>query len=76
MNNISYNENFLHSYLSGAVSTIVNLMYIMTSSSVLEINNLVYENNALTNSSNSFMIISSDKLMMVDFTVNNLNLLS
>ncbi|CAD8082824.1 unnamed protein product [Paramecium primaurelia] len=76
LNNISYFENFLHSYSSGSISTIVNLIYFMSSSSVIEITNLFYENNTLTNSSNSFMIIRSDILMMINFTINNLNLLS
>ncbi|CAD8198400.1 unnamed protein product [Paramecium pentaurelia] len=76
MKNISYIENFLHSYSSGAVSTILNLIYIMSSSSVLQIENIFYENNALTNSSNSIMILRSDILILVNFTLNNLNLLS
>ncbi|CAK94121.1 unnamed protein product (macronuclear) [Paramecium tetraurelia] len=37
------------------------------------IKNLLYENNALTNTSNSLMIIRSDTLMMNNFTLNNLN---
>lgn len=48
----------------------------MSSSSVLEIIDLFYENNALTNCSNSFMIIRSDSLIMINYTINNLNLLS
>ncbi|CAD8182801.1 unnamed protein product [Paramecium octaurelia] len=75
LHNISYVENFIHSYSSGAVSTIVCLIYILSSSSVVEIKNLLYENNALTNTSNSFMIIRSDTLMMSNFSLNNLNFL-
>ncbi|CAD8105197.1 unnamed protein product [Paramecium sonneborni] len=76
LNNISYIENFLHSYESGAVGATTSLLNVISSSSLIEIKNILYQNNALTNSSNSLTILRSHILNIINIKIDNINILS
>ncbi|CAD8066795.1 unnamed protein product [Paramecium primaurelia] len=76
LQNILYEENFLHSYTSTAIREIASLLYISSSLSKLKIENLICTNNAFTNSSNSFIAIMSADIMLFNYTINNHNYLS
>ncbi|CAD8115237.1 unnamed protein product [Paramecium sonneborni] len=76
LENIKYNENFLHSYSSSVLKTTISLLQIQSSLSQLKIDNFLCNNNALTNSSNSFIIIISANVIISKFSINNHNFLS
>ncbi|CAD8087594.1 unnamed protein product [Paramecium primaurelia] len=76
LENIKYEENFLHSYSSSAIRTTISLLYIQSSLSQLKVQNFLSKNNALTNSTNSFITVMSFNLILSNFTICNHNFLS
>ncbi|CAK94497.1 unnamed protein product (macronuclear) [Paramecium tetraurelia] len=76
LENIKFEENFLHSYSSSAVMATVSLLYIQTSLSQTKVENFLSKNNALTNSSNSFITVMSAHVMLSNFSIQNHNFLS
>ncbi|CAD8102417.1 unnamed protein product [Paramecium sonneborni] len=76
INNITFKLNILHQSVNDPLETSSGLMSIQTLISTLEINNLFCYLNALTNSSTSFISLTSSDIKITNYTVINHNLLS
>ncbi|CAD8112914.1 unnamed protein product [Paramecium sonneborni] len=76
LQNISYSNNMFHSYANNVLRSSASLLYISLSSGSVEIKDFICYQNALTNSSNTFVIINSEKLQLSNYTIRNLNYLT
>ncbi|CAD8156187.1 unnamed protein product [Paramecium octaurelia] len=76
LQNIEYEENFLHSYTSNALREAASLLYITSSLSQLIVMNFFCKNNAFTNSSNAFIAMMSAEIILINYTITNHNFLS
>ncbi|CAD8188653.1 unnamed protein product [Paramecium pentaurelia] len=75
MENVKYQNNFMHIYSESALKQSATLLYITSALSYISINNLNCIQNSLTNSSNSFIRISSKQLIMSNILIKNHNIL-
>ncbi|CAD8187793.1 unnamed protein product [Paramecium pentaurelia] len=73
--NIKFQQNFMHVYSEGSLLYSAGLIYIISTSSYVNINGLICYENAFTNSSNSFIIITSQLIQLQNIDVNYNNIL-
>ncbi|CAD8092349.1 unnamed protein product [Paramecium sonneborni] len=76
LQNISYGYNIFHSYTNNALRSSASLLYIWSSLGSIEVKDIFCYYNALTNSSNTFVIINSEKLQFINYTIQNQNYLN
>ncbi|CAD8089118.1 unnamed protein product [Paramecium sonneborni] len=76
INNITFKQNILHQSVNDPLQTSSGLMSIQTLLSSLEINNLFCYQNALTNSSNSFIQLTSTEINITNYTLISHNMFS
>ncbi|CAD8125631.1 unnamed protein product [Paramecium sonneborni] len=75
LENLSFQQNFFHQHIDDPSEAFASLIYISSSKSEVEIINLNSQNNALTNSSTSYIFINSKIVKFINYTVFNHNIL-
>ncbi|CAD8107810.1 unnamed protein product [Paramecium sonneborni] len=76
LENLNFIENFVHSQADSSLKNAASLMLITSAVGSVSIVNLKSQNNAFTNSTNSFFNIISNKIYMINLTIINHNLLT
>ncbi|CAD8126466.1 unnamed protein product [Paramecium sonneborni] len=75
IDNLRYNQNFLHQQTDDILELSSSLLFISCSACSIKINNIQCQNNGLTNSSNSFILINVYFVQFNNFTIQNHNYL-
>ncbi|CAD8195642.1 unnamed protein product [Paramecium octaurelia] len=75
MEEVTYQHNFMHVYYESALKQSAALLYIISAQSNILVNNLNCNQNSLTNSSNSFIRVTSRQLTLRNILVKNHNIL-
>ncbi|CAD8097021.1 unnamed protein product [Paramecium primaurelia] len=76
LKDFTFESNFFHQHIDDPSETFASLIYIYSSKSEVDIINLFSSNNALTNSSSSFISINSKIVKFINYTVFNHNILN
>ncbi|CAD8133735.1 unnamed protein product [Paramecium pentaurelia] len=75
MEDLKYQNNFMHVYTESTLQQSASLLYINSAPSTIYINNLNGIQNSMTNSSNSFIRITSKDLKLSNILIKNHNIL-
>ncbi|CAD8148222.1 unnamed protein product [Paramecium pentaurelia] len=73
--NIIFKKNVLHSQTDDSLESSTSLIYVISITGIIEINNLYCQNNALTNSSNSYIFLKSEIIKINNYSVSQHNIL-
>ncbi|CAK85525.1 unnamed protein product, partial (macronuclear) [Paramecium tetraurelia] len=75
LHNLVFVRNFIHSYVDTSLESSIKLISIISQAGTIEITNFSCQNNALTNTSNSFLSFQSKIIRLTNYTIQNLNVL-
>ncbi|CAD8183302.1 unnamed protein product [Paramecium octaurelia] len=75
LENSVFVRNFLHSYSISSLEWSIKLISIISQAGLIEITNFSCQENALTNSSNSFLSFQSKIIRLTNYSITNLNVL-